>query len=289
MRRSVVLAGLLALLAATACSGPTAGSAPAPGLLDPAPSLVPVERRTLTSVVTLDAEVVASPRFVVGAPRAGRLQVSGDGTSAAVVARDGSRATVPVPKGATAVQALLGDGTQVSAGLPVLAATYPGFAVRASVAPERIYRLLDGLGPMRAQVTDGPGPFPCVSLGDLSPADGTPAPADPPSAAPGAPSGQSELTGSGGVSLSCAAPTTVRLLVGSPALLAVTTGTAKDALVVPVEAVTGLTQQGTVGLVKDGRTTERTVTLGLSDGRYVQVLDGLALGDRVSVPAPSPR
>lgn len=294
---AVVPAVVLAVV--TACSTSTSDSTPTPALVDPSASTVTVQRRTITSVVTLEAEVVASPRFIVGAPRSGRLDIAVDGTSAVVVTGGGRRVAVPVPTGATAVRALVPDGAVVSAGLPVVEATYSGFAVRAVVPPERIYRLLDGLGPMRAQVTNGPGPFPCAALGDLtaSGSGGTepavPEPSRQRGGEGGSPAGAApspaELTGATGVSLACAAPASLRLLIGSPALLAVTTGTVEDAVAVPVEAVAGLTQQGTVGVVEAGRTAERTVTLGLTDGRYVQVVDGLAEGDQVTVPAPGSR
>ncbi|MGL4172540.1 MAG: hypothetical protein ACRCTR_00460 [Actinomycetota bacterium] len=219
-----------------------------------------------------------------------------------MITSEGTSVPVVRPKNAKAVRPLVSDGSDVAAGFPVLEATYPGFAIRATVPPDRIYRFLDGVGGMRAQITNGPGPFSCEALGDLTNSTTSanieqaepqlsppvsPEPGDAVATEKGAGISEPDLTSSGGVSLTCAAPISLRLLTGSPALLAVATGTSKDAVVVPVEAVAGLTQQGTVGLVESGIITQRTVTLGLTDGRYIEVLAGLNEGDRVALPAPS--
>ncbi|MDP9396253.1 MAG: hypothetical protein M3Q27_19125 [Actinomycetota bacterium] len=59
-------------------------------------------------------------------------------------------------------------------------------------------------------------------------------------------------------------------------------GTATDVLVVPVTAVLGTVDTGTVWIVtEDGAQEKRAVPLGLTDGQLVEVREDLAEGARV--------
>jgi multidrug efflux pump subunit AcrA (membrane-fusion protein) len=84
-------------------------------------------------------------------------------------------------------------------------------------------------------------------------------------------------------SVRCAVPADQVVFAGLPATLDVTVGTVSGALVVPTTAVRGGAGSGVVWLdAGDGAgPQERPVTLGLNDGTLVEVLDGLAEGDRV--------
>jgi len=53
-------------------------------------------------------------------------------------------------------------------------------------------------------------------------------------------------------------------------------------VVVPISAVQGTVQTGNVWLVdKDGQNAKKAVSLGLTDGKNVQITEGLAAGDTI--------
>ena len=63
--------------------------------------------------------------------------------------------------------------------------------------------------------------------------------------------------------------------------MAIDAGRAEDVLVVPVTAVRGLVGKGTVWVVDGGKPTPTEVTLGLSDGKVVEIKKGLEEGDEI--------
>jgi len=70
---------------------------------------------------------------------------------------------------------------------------------------------------------------------------------------------------------------------GLPAELTVAVGSVEDALVIPTTAVKGGAGNGMVWIdAGDGtEPTEQPVTLGITDGTMVEVLDGLVEGDLI--------
>ena len=149
------------------------------------------------------------------------------------------------------------------AGLPLVSLKASGFGLKATVADAVRYRLVKLTGQATAQIENGPGPFPCPVLGGPEP-DGA------------------------GVGVTCGVPVGLRLFEGLPGIVAVRVGVSKDTLALPVEAVAGSADEGMVSL-QSGPTSyvDRSVKLGISDGSFIEVLDGLSLGDVVRVPAPS--
>ena len=281
---------------ATGLAGCAGGNAdrPLPKMTSGGPptSTVAVARQDVTSVVTLDATVVASPDFVVTAPAAGAVGFTPEKTGVVALVQ-GEQEAMPVtlPVNATLTRELVPDGALVPVGLPVAEAHYVGFALSATIPPSTLYRFYGGLSSVRGQVERGPGPFDCQLLGTPSPASSVSArQVEAPQADAGAqgvaPSPPAD--GGSGSQLSCAPPSGLELLIGSPAIVAVTTGNVANALVLPVEAVAGLTARGTVTLdVGGGRTENRDVTLGITDGSVVEIQHGLSDGDRVMIPSPN--
>ena len=147
----------------------------------------------------------------------------------------------------------------------------PGtLSVTGTLTPDQQYRLISA--PTEAEVTlkGGPAPFTCTNLRiGAAAADATPPPPDD--------AGQQE---SGTVT--CSIPAEVIAFPGLGADISITNGTAEDAVVVPVTAVQGSVQNGNVWVVlPDGGNEERAVILGLTDGEFVQILEGLAAGDMI--------
>jgi hypothetical protein len=91
-----------------------------------------------------------------------------------------------------------------------------------------------------------------------------------------------------GMRVVCRPPDSTRLISGAAATVEVITGLASNVLVLPVAAVAGREGSGQVTVVKpDGSTEVRDVTLGLTDGEYIEIKSGLADDEAVAVPGPN--
>jgi HlyD family secretion protein len=74
------------------------------------------------------------------------------------------------------------------------------------------------------------------------------------------------------------------LRTGMTANVEITVASKQDALVVPAEAVTGARGQETVRVVDaEGRVSPRRVKVGLSNSRFVEITDGLEVGQRIAI------
>jgi multidrug efflux pump subunit AcrA (membrane-fusion protein) len=87
----------------------------------------------------------------------------------------------------------------------------------------------------------------------------------------------------------CAVPAGVTVFSGMAATVAIQAGEVADVLVVPVTAVQGSVQNGTVWVPgADGTPEERPVTLGLTDGQQVELTGGVTEGESVLEFVPVP-
>lgn len=165
----------------------------------------------------------------------------------------------------------------VAVGDPIGSVSPGTLSVSGTLTPEQQYRLLGA--PAEAQVTlkGGPAPFTCTGL-RLGAA------AQPPATAPDATTvnGPGSATEPVSGTVTCAVPAGVTAFAGLGADIAITNGTAENAVVVPVSSVQGSVQKGNVWVeVPGGEPEVRAVGLGLTDGENVQVTEGLAAGDKV--------
>ncbi|MFD3688951.1 peptidase M23 [Nocardiopsis sp. NPDC058631] len=93
--------------------------------------------------------------------------------------------------------------------------------------------------------------------------------------------------GGGGSELVCSVSSDLQVFDGVQGKLSVATGGAENVLVVPVTSVRGTSEEGEVVLVADDGSEEvREVRLGVSDGSFVEVSDGLSVGDMIMDPVP---
>jgi len=149
----------------------------------------------------------------------------------------------------------------------------PSFSVSGSLSPAQQYRLLTKPTEASVAIENGPAPFTCTGLAITTPLAG---------AGPGADSGTGGETGTG-TTLTCAIPAEVTVFAGLAAQITIAAGLVENVLVVPTTAVKGSAETGVVWFVlPDGGTEERPVTLGMTDGINVQVVDGLVEGDLVN-------
>ncbi|WP_067877659.1 hypothetical protein [Agromyces aureus] len=151
----------------------------------------------------------------------------------------------------------------------------PSFQVSAPLGAEQQYRLTQLPTEAQVVIAGGPAPFTCPSL-TISTTDAA-AGAD----ADAASSGGAGAAG-GTATVRCAVPADVKVFSGLTAQVTIAAGSADDVLAVPTTAVEGGAETGVVWLVgDDGEGAEHPVTLGLTDGVNVQIVDGLAEGDAV--------
>lgn len=134
--------------------------------------------------------------------------------------------------------------------------TPDSFHVLGKVEPVQLYRLLNAPTDATVTIAGGPAPFTCSGL-------------------------SVQVAQDAATSVRCAVPADQTVFAGLPATIGITVGTVEDALVVPTTAVRGGAGSGIVWVDAGGKLEERTVTLGISDGAFIEVIEGLAEGDMI--------
>jgi hypothetical protein len=298
--------GALTIFAA-ACTG-SANPADTPGLAPRGTVFTTAKptRQDLTNKVSLAGKVTVNPVFGLVAPVAGQVRYATVSppagtptkpTRVATVYAKGKGHKVEVPAGSVFAGRLAEDRSTVPAGMPIVSARRIGYGIVADIDSGSAYKISSALTSVRAQIQDGPGPFSCKVLGTIAalpagtiPLPPAPDPAPSASAAPVVPQPRepgpppSEATG---MRIVCLAPASVKLINGASVTLEVITAQTSGALVLPVEAVAGGQGKGLVDVVRpDGTKETREVTLGLTDGRMIEITSGLTEQDTVALPGP---
>ncbi len=131
------------------------------------------------------------------------------------------------------------------------------FHVLGTIEPVQLYRLINAPTDASLSIAGGPAPFTCTGLTVQVADDAT-------------------------TSVRCAIPAEQTVFAGLPATIGITVGTVEDALIVPTTAVQGGAGTGRVWVdTGEGEPEERTVTLGVSDGVNVEVVEGLEEGEMI--------
>lgn len=239
---------------------------------------------TIRNDVVLDATIAADDAVGISATLAGEVREVLVAQGAAVAAgqdvlriraevqnADGGVSTkwatvkAPVAGILSSFTALVGQSFSV--GDTVGKVAPPTFSVVGTIDPSQQYRLLNNPVDALVSITGGPAPFTCSGLSITAALAG---------AAP------DDVATSGGTTVRCSVPAGVVVFAGLAAELTIAGGLAENVLTLPVTAVQGTTANGIVFFIlPDGTTEERPVTLGINDGRSVQVVDGVAEGDAV--------
>ena len=313
-RRLPVRTGV-AVLAVAAAAGCTSGGTPVetPGLEARGTVLTTVKptRQNLTNRISLAGKVTINPVFGIVAPAGGEVRYVQRAPMTAPAPRpmwvatvweDGEPHRVEIPKDSTMAGRLMEDRATVTEGMPVVSARHAGYGVVADIDSALAYRISGSAKSVQGQIKNGPGPFPCEPLGTIAalPAGTVPEPpaataspqaTDGPAAqaapeVPEAPGAEgSEPTG---LRLVCTAPEDVKLINGAAVTLDLVTGRAKNALVLPVEAIAGTQGRGKVDVVgPDRNRTTVDVVLGLTDGKVVEIRKGLTGEETVAIPGPN--
>ncbi len=287
--RIVIFAAIAAALVKLAFFGDstagTGGEQPTGGVFDPH---VPAMIATVSNDVVLSGTVKADDAVPVKAPLGGEViqvdvgvgSVVAAGQQLGVIKGPNSAgrmvtASITAPVAGTVSAFSVVTSQQTTAGTVVAQIAPPGFYVTAPVQPIERYRLIDAPTEAQVTVTGGPAPFTCTNLTVTTPLAGS-----------GGGDGDNPGTGApgAGTTARCVVPADVTVFPDLTAQLTISAGIAENVLVVPVTAVLGSAESGVVYVVVDpetGETEEREVTLGLSDGINIEVVDGLDEGDLV--------
>lgn len=292
--RIVVFAAIaVALVKLAFFGGSTAGGAgdsPTGGVVDPH---VPVLIGTVSNDVVLSGTVKADDAVPVKAPLGGEVIQVDVGVGSVVEAGQqvgivkglnsaGRTVTesIVAPVAGTVSAFSIVVNQQTTAGTVVAQIAPPGFYVTASVQPIDRYRLLEAPAEAQVTVTGGPAPFTCTALTVRTPLAG----ADSGGGEDPGMGGDPSLGAGSGTTARCTVPAEVTVFPELAAQLTISAGVAEDVLLVPVTAVLGSAESGVVYVVTDpetGATEERPVTLGLSDGVNVEIVEGLEEGELV--------
>lgn len=206
--------------------------------------------------------------------------------------------TVVAPADGTVGDFAVERGDTVTAETEVTQLLKDSYTARASIPAVDLYRVPNLPETASITITDGPEPFDCTALRLDQGAAVKPAPkadggigeeSDPAAEDPGT---DTSATAGDGPQLICAIPDKQTVFNGLDLTMTVEAGAASDVIVVPVTAVRGLTDKGTVWVVgDDGQPTERAIEIGLNDGAMVEVKSGLEEGEEISefVPGTEPQ
>jgi multidrug efflux pump subunit AcrA (membrane-fusion protein) len=259
-------------------------------------SVVTVEKGSVVNEVLVDGSIIADPAVDAKAPLAGDILELRVGAGAKVAKGDviavvrkeivqdpvvdvdeetGEETVterpptyrteeVTAPLAGTVSSLPVVKGQLVEIGDPVASVAPPSFSVTGTIAPEEQYRLQERPTEAAVEVVGGPGSFTCTGLTISVPLAGS------------APEGGEELADGGGRStgatVRCAVPGDVTVFAGLTGTISMPGGSVEDVLVLPVTAVKGNSQAGSVWLMgDDGEPVETAVGLGLNDGTIVEV------------------
>jgi macrolide-specific efflux system membrane fusion protein len=262
---------------------------------------VAIATGTIHNDVVLDATVSADPAVPVRATLAGEVRkvlvAAGQGVAVGTPILQ-IRAEVPNPDGTTSVKTatvvsgavgILSDlpvlvGQLVSVGDAVAQVAPATFSVTGSLPPAQQYRLLNKPTDAQVAITGGPAAFTCTGLTITSPLAGAGAGTSSGTGSAGADGSGTGSTGtSTGATVRCAIPAEVTVFGGLAAKMTISGGVAENVLVAPVTAVEGSAGTGVVYVAdpKGGTPTTTKVTLGISDGKKVQLTGGVVEGDMI--------
>ncbi len=181
-----------------------------------------------------------------------------------------TRVTITAPLAGTLSMTTLKDQA-VSVGATIASVSPGSLSVTGTLTAAQQYRLIGAPTEASVSLNGGPAPFTCTGLriGAAAADPGTPQP-----------DGSTGTPATG--TITCAVPAGVIAFAGLGAKIEIVNGEAVDAVVAPVTAIQGSVQNGNVWLLQpDGSAEKTAVTLGLTDGENVQVLEGLSAGQEI--------
>lgn len=172
--------------------------------------------------------------------------------------------------GTLRLNALLGQ--RFSIGDPVATIQPTTFSAFATLNADQLYRIQNAPSEATLTITNGPAPFTCSGLEIVT---------------PDKPSTSEERTGKqaaqSGIQAKCPIPAEQKVFPGLQLTMEIVSGQASQVLTLPVSAVEGRFQTGFVYIPgEDGaEAVKKEVKLGITDGRIVEITEGLSESDQV--------
>lgn len=276
-RRALPLLATLGLaLTLSGCTS-TGQSANEDSSSPPAAQTITVERGDLSSVLVVPGTLVDRPEYALAAPEAGTIALGATSPDQPVKAggspvvrvgdvpltapHDGIVADLPAP-----------EGTRIGHGATAAVVRHGGLAVQVQVPAEQAYRVATAPTSAKTTIEGGPGGLECTLAGVV---------ASPEEA------GQGQEESAAPYSALCLLPLDTEAVPGLTARVGLQLETREDVLTLPLSAVSGRQGSGEVAVLSaDGTVERRPVGLGVSDGTLIEITEGLAEGDEVTVAAP---
>lgn len=171
-------------------------------------------------------------------------------------------------------------GQQFAIGDTVATVQPPTFSAVAWLSPDQMYRIQNAPDTATITIKNGPAPFQCTGLKLETPKSNSSSESAP---TPPAAQASASTSGSSSVKATCAIPGDQKVFPGLQVTIELVAGEAKGVLTLPISAVDGRFQTGFVYKPSEDQTkpTKVPVKLGLTDGKRVQVVEGLKEGDEV--------
>ena len=221
---------------------------------------------SITPIITLEGEVRAPVDFQITADFDGTVRLD-DANTMKILDQNGKAQKITDLPDVTYVP-IQAEGSRVKKGLPLAQAQYSSFALVAPITGADLLRMIDVPKGVRAQISGLGAPFVCNLLDDR------------PSSGSVDASGQERF-------VACAIPDDQTVISGLRGLIAIQFESRVDVLVLPVEAVAGTLDSGSVYVEENGQRVEKQVELGASDGHNIEIVSGLDEGQEVLFPSPS--
>lgn len=178
--------------------------------------------------------------------------------------------------GTLRLNALLGQNFSIGEEIATIQpSTYSAVA---QLNADQLYRIQDAPSEATLTITNGPAPFTCSDLRIVTPEQ---------SAKQGSQNGSSDTAS--GIRAKCRIPDDQKVFPGLGLTMEVVAGSAQGVLALPISAVEGRFQTGFVYVPgADGaEPVKKRVALGLTDGKVVEIKEGLAESEEVLEFVPS--
>ena len=144
-------------------------------------------------------------------------------------------------------------------------AEYSGFVLVAEVAGTDLLRFTTTPSATKAQISGSGAPFTCELLDD-----------------------RPSLSNDGVTRfVACRVPEDQLVVAGLTGLLAVSFPGRTDVPALPIEAVAGSLSNASVFVRQEGELVEQRITVGVTDGVFIEILEGLSEGQIVELPSPN--
>ena len=236
---------------------------------------VTVERGTITPTISAQTVIVQASPFILSSPVNGTFETQrkvGDKLTAGDVVGKISGSKLKMPVNGT-ILSLVSSGENIPKNYPVAVVRYTGFSL--NVEAENYLKTLpeDTMFYAKFQVSDGIGPTDAIAVVN-------PAMENSESMAYKNFIPQSNI-------LQCLISREVYVKSGQNATVVISAETRKDVLILPLSAVAGRMDKGLVTVIKNGKSVQTEVTLGVSDGAYIEILSGVKEGEKVSAISPN--